>query len=132
MAFKPEDLLEITLKLKKLTEGPPVGPSVASQGKTLVPSELLDIVWKIVMGDNKDGEGPPGAVFVLGMWKEHPIVGWQLRQMPLRDLVALLATTIALVGERSGKSVVEPVIQMLRATQERKDLEKKTEGQNTQ
>lgn len=132
MGLTPEQLLEMTAKLKKLLDAGALGPRAASLDNALLPGEVIDVLWPIVFGKERDKCEEQGGIFVLGTWKNQPIMTWHLNKMPIREVISLLAVTVGMIGQRLGKSVIDEMIKALTALKERQEMAENTEGQTPQ
>jgi hypothetical protein len=132
MPLTPEQLLEMTARLKKLLDTGPLGPRAASLDNALLPGEVVDILWPIIFGKDRDKCEEPGGVFVLGTWKDQPIMTWHLNKMPIGEVISLLAVTVGMIGQRVGRSVIDDMITALTALKERQEMAERTEGQTSQ
>lgn len=126
--MSPEQMVEITGALKTLFDSGFLGPRAASRDNPMLPQELLNLVWYTLFGKSMQECDTPGAVFVFGMWKDQPLLGWSIKELPRGELVSLLAMSVAMIGRKSGKSIIPEMIAALQKLQERDELEQDTEG----
>lgn len=126
----PQRALELTISLKKILEKGIVGESAKASDNPLMPGDVIDLVWNIIFGKNRnDSLDEKGAAFVLAVYGDQPLLGWHLSKMPVNDIVTLLATTVGLVGKRIGRSIIDETIQALGTLKDQEDLENRTAGQ---
>ena len=129
MALSPEKMVEITEKIKKLFGVGPLGARAASTDNPMLPGEFMDLVWYLIFGRARQEDDTRGAAFVFGMWKDQPLLGWDIKELPRGELISLLAMSIAMIGRKGGKSIIPEMISSLQALQGRDELEQATEGQ---
>ena len=130
MAYKPEQIMEMGMALKKLVETGALGPRAASIDNPLLPGEMLDLLWTLIFGKSKEECDTKGGLFVLGTWKDQPIMSWHLNKINVQEIIALLAVTVGMIGERVGHSVIDDMISALNALREKQDFEQATDGQS--
>lgn len=125
----PHRAIQLTAALQGILEKGNIGERAAANGRPLMPGEVVDLVWQVVFGKSReDSEHERGAAFVLAMYGTQPILGWHLNKLPVSEIVTLLATTIALVGQRVGRSIIDEMMQALTVLKERQTIEDSTEG----
>ena len=131
MALNMDQLVVLTERLKKLVDSGALGPRAASLENALLPGEVLDILWMLVFGKDKDECDVGGGLFVLGTWKDQPIMSWHLNKINVQEIISLLAVTVGMIGERLGnKSVIDDMITALNALKERQELDDATDGES--
>jgi len=123
MAYAPEQIMEMGMALKKLVETGALGPRAASIGNPLLPGEVLDLLWTLVFGKAKEECSVEGGLFILGTWKDQPLMSWHLNKINVQEVVALLAVTVGMIGERVGHSVIDDMIMALNALKETQNFD---------
>lgn len=131
MALSPEQMVKIVEKLKKLFDAGALGSRAASTDNPMLPGEFMDLVWYLIFGRERQEDDTRGAAFIFGMWKDQPLLSWNIKELPRGELVSLLAMSIAMIGRKGGKSIVPEMISALSAIQEREDAESAELEQDT-
>ena len=132
MALNQQQMFELAAKLKKLVDAGALGPRAASLDNALIPGDVVDLLWMIIFGKTKEECETKGGIFVLGMWKEQPLMSWHLNNIDVREIISLLAATVGMIGERLGRSVIDDMITALTALRERQDIAEATDGKTEQ
>lgn len=132
MPLTATQLFEITARLKKLLDAGPLGPRAASLDNALLPGELVDIIWPLIFGKEREDCDERGGIFVLGTWKDQPIMTWHLNKMPVCEIISLLAVTVGMIGQRLGHSVIDQMIEALQTLKDRQEIADATDGQKSQ
>lgn len=126
----PQRAVKLTLALKKILEKGDIGELAKARDNPLIPGEVVDLVWQIIFGKSREESiDERGATFVLAMYGKQPLLGWHLSKLPVNEIITLLATTVGLVGQRVGRSIIDEMIQALTMLKERQQLEDATDGQ---
>ena len=127
-------LFEISAQLKKLLDMGAAGARAASMDSTLAPGDLIDLVWHLMFGKNREeclnDPKKEGAIFLLSVWNGHPILGWHLNNCPKEQIVMILSTAVAMVGKRMGQSegIIEATISTLEVLKDQQDTEDEKGG----
>lgn len=120
----PQRALQLTAALQGILEKGDVGERAAKADRPLMPGEVLDLVWQIVFGKSReDSTHERGAVFVLALYGNQPLLGWHLNKLPVSEIVTLLATTVALVGQRDGWGIIDEMMQALTVLKDRQAVD---------
>lgn len=129
--ISPERALKLSLALKEILEKGDLGDRAKATDNPFVPGKVIDLIWQIIFGKSKEESlDEPGAAFVLALAGKQPIMGWHLNNVPPSEVITLLATTVALVGQRIGRSILAETIQALMALKEREEVESATDGKS--
>ena len=130
MAYTPEQIMEMGMSLKKLVDTGALGPRAASIENPLLPGEILDLLWTLIFGKSKEECKIGGGLFVLGTWKDQPIMSWHLNKINIQEIIALFAVTVGMIGERVGHSVVDDMIQALIVLKEKQTFDQSADEQS--
>jgi hypothetical protein len=112
----PKAAMDVLSSVERILRGPPVGCLAKSTDNPVIPTALMESVWKIVFGDSSDVQtGKPGSVLLLTVYDDHPSFGWIVRNSTVESLVSLLLTALSIIGERQGISLTDLAIRTLQA-----------------
>jgi len=129
MAYTREQIMAMGMLLTKLVDTGALGPRAASTENPLLPGAVLDLLWTLMFGKSKEECDVKGGLFVLGTWKDQPVMSWHLNKINITEIISLLAVTVGMIGERAGHSVIDDMIDALNALKEKQDLEQATDEQ---
>ena len=87
MAYTREQVIEMGMLLTKLVDTGALGPRAASTDNPLLPGAVLDLLWTLMFGKSKEECDVKGGLFVLGTWKDQPVMSWHLNKINITEII---------------------------------------------